>query len=627
MPVTPGAPYVLSADVRADREGTPVLLYAREAAGREHRQLVTAQPGWQRLSFSFKPIGEALWIGVGLDLSSGPLDAATLWLDAVQFESGSTATAYTPRAEIESAIELVPTAGISTDPAAGLSVTLRAWNGTAQARAIGGRIVVTDYLDQPVATAAVQVEAAAGQAAETTLTGLAQGRYGGFRVHWQPADAGQAFPRVLRAAVIPRYPHTDSPFGMNHAYPWDFLLRSCRDAGLLWMRDWSVKWQAVEAEDGHFDFTATDPQIERVLAEKLPLLMLFPFPSAPWSSAGDPAKLKAKAAGDSYLERRYLVACPPRDDALLARYLTRSVEHYQPRVRCYEILNEPLYTSYALPREFGYTMADYTRLLRCAFAAVKQAQPDALVVGGMGAWIASRDVRDFIAADGLRWVDAMDIHLYPDAVPPEDYEADLLAARALMRERGQERPIWLTEFGCYADDFPARSPSRIGDSSMSRCNWPSERAAAAALVRSAAVFLGNGVQKLFFHAGTCGVLNGDSAAGIFFDYGGTPRLMYAALAALATELGPTPEPDGPAVVTPTVRAHLFRTPHGLSAVAWASAGPAHLRRESTMTVLDLMGNPLPADPIELSGTPVYIRVQTDQAEALRAALRSAQVKP
>jgi len=107
-------------------------------------------------------------------------------------------------------------------------------------------------------------------------------------------------------------------------------------------------------------------------------------------------------------------------------------------------------------------MADYTRLLRCAFAAVKQAQPDAVVIGGMGNWIGSKEVRDFIAADGLRWVDAMDIHLYPDAMPPEEYEADLIAARALMHERGQDRPIWLTEFGCYADDFPARSRAVSG---------------------------------------------------------------------------------------------------------------------------------------------------------------------
>ena len=126
---------MLSADVRANREGTSVLLFARDASGREHRQLVTAQPEWQRVSVSFKPAGEALWAGVGLDLSSGPLDTATLWLDALRLEAGSTATAYAPRAEIESAIEILQPGGIGTDPATGLTVTLRAWNGTAQPRA------------------------------------------------------------------------------------------------------------------------------------------------------------------------------------------------------------------------------------------------------------------------------------------------------------------------------------------------------------------------------------------------------------------------------------------------------------------------------------------------------------
>ena len=76
-----------------------------------------------------------------------------------------------------------------------------------------------------------------------------------------------------------------------------------------------------------------------------------------------------------------------------------------------------------------------------------------------------------------------------------------------------------------------------------------------------------------------------------------------------------------------MRAYLFRTPHGLSAVAWAAAGPAQLHRTAALTVLDLMGNRLAADPVELHDTPVYLRAPPAQAEVLRAALRTAQAKP
>ena len=64
----------------------------------------------------------------------------------------------------------------------------------------------------------------------------------------------------------------------------------------------------------------------------------------------------------------------------------------------------------------------------------------------------------------------MDIHLYPVTIPPEIYGKDLAQCRRKMQDRGQAKPVWLTEFGCYADDDPYRTPSVIGDSAMSRAN-------------------------------------------------------------------------------------------------------------------------------------------------------------
>jgi hypothetical protein len=59
---------------------------------------------------------------------------------------------------------------------------------------------------------------------------------------------------------------TDSPLGFNHAYPWDFLVRLAREAGIVWWRDWSAKWQTVEPQKGKLDFTVADQQIQRVLS-------------------------------------------------------------------------------------------------------------------------------------------------------------------------------------------------------------------------------------------------------------------------------------------------------------------------------------------------------------------------
>jgi len=102
--------------------------------------------------------------------------------------------------------------------------------------------------------------------------------------------------------------------------------------------------------------------------------------------------------------------------------------------------------------------------------------------------------------------------------------------------------------------------------------------------------------------------------------------MYPALAALASELGPAPEPNGPAVATLAVRAYLFRTPHACP--PWSGPprpGPGSPGRGHDRAGPD--GNPLAADVIDLSGTPSTSVSSLTGADALRAALQAAQAKP
>jgi hypothetical protein len=348
--------------------------------------------------------------------------------------------------------------------------------------------------------------------------------------------------------------------------------------------------------------------------------MLLPFASAPWSSAADMDVIRKEAQGNRYHERRYVVACPATDPALFRNYVARTVEHYRDRVDFYEIMNEPLYTTYAVPQRFGYDMHDYLRILRDAYKTIKANQPSARVIGGIGTWVDRDWVQQFIDADGLRWCDAMDIHLYPVTIPPEVYGKDLAECWSKMHQRGQGKPIWLTEFGCYADDDPYRTPGVIGDSAMSRANWPSEREAAEALVKTAAVFLSHGVTKIFYHAGTCGPINGRNGGGIFFEYGGAPRKMYVALSALANQLGPAPKPMPPVATKSRLQAYLFDTPEGALAVVWSPGGePLRLQLGDKVTAKDMMGNIVHQDTIEMANTPVYLLAP--DAESLVNTLR------
>ncbi len=609
VPVLPGRRYVFSVWVRADRPRVPVLLLVHSGNGRHSSRRAEAGPEWSRQAYSFTARHPYIWVGAGPDLHDSALAEATIWLDAVQLERGAEAGAYTPRTPVESVLSTSVPANVFTVPDKGLALTLDLVNHSDQDREARGRLQVLDFQDREVFTREVRLPVPAGQRVSREFAGLFSGRTGYYRAKWRPTEAPRAPAVEVRCALMPPYTAADSPFGMNHAYPWSFMLDLAKQAGLTWMRDWSVKWQTVQPRSGLFDFSAPDAQIGRVLDRGLNALVLFPFPSTPWNTRADEEEIRKAASGKKHLIERYRVACAPRDQEAFVRYIDASVAHYGGKIDTYEIFNEPVYTTYALPQRFGYTVADYVDLLHTAYTSIKHRQPDATVIGGIASWVAGSSVRDFIEADGLRWVDVMNAHQYPNTIPPEVFAKDLQETLGMMRKRRQVRPIWVTEFGCYADDDPWRTPrSTIGDATMSRSNWATERAASEALVKTAAVYLGCGVQKVFFHAGTSGVINGKTGSGIFFEYGGAPRKMYAALAILAGKLGPAPEPLGFQQRSSGLRSSVFRIRSGGAlAIVWTAAGQGHrLSLGSDVTCVDIMGAPLDGPAVACGTSPIYL---------------------
>lgn len=614
MPVKQGDPYVISCYMKADRDGVPALLLAQDSHKRIQRQSVTVGKEWKRYQYVCRPTGDYMWVGAGPDLTDSDEKEATLWLDAVQVESGRQASDYMTRETVETFLVADEQGYVFTDPDAGASVRLVACNNHADKDFdVRGRLTVKDFRDTVIAEQAVSLKVERQSVAERRLTELAKGRLGFFRVEWSPEGVDTPYALAARTAVIRKYPHNDSAFGMNHAYPWDFMLDLSRMAGLTWMRDWSVKWDAVQPQPGPFDFSGVDPIVDRVMDRDLRLLMLFPFPSASWASEADEATVREHGGDSRYMQRRMKVAALPKKREEYRAYLEQSVDHYRERVQFYEVMNEPLYTTYSVPQKFGYEMKDYVDLLHHSYETIKRRQPGSVVLGGMGTWAGSHWVHEFIEADGLRWCDVMDIHLYPFTVTPTVYADELRDCVNRMKARGQMRPIWLTEFGCYADDDPHQVPSTIGDTAMAKSNWATEHEAAQGLVKTAAVFLSHGVEKIFFHSGSSGTLNGSSGSGIFFEYGGAPRKMYPALAAVSVLLGPKWEPLPAASSSGKLRVYAFRTPRGVVAIAWSEdASPVKLARPGGVRAYDLMGNAIPAGTLSVGTEPIYL-VAADEA--------------
>lgn len=595
--VEPGAAYTLSAYMKANREGLAGVLSVHQAYRENLHREIELTTQWKRYSFTFRPQAGQIFVAMGPDLRASNQDTGTAWIDAVQLEKGTEATPYAVRAPVEVGLETNQLGNMfpyGDEP----QVTAIVFNAGEGSKSVTLNVQVTDFDDAIVHEAAVTVGAPPGRSAAVPIR-LGVRRKGFYRLNVKAQEAEVALTRPMRLAIIEPYDRRDSLFGMNHAWPWPELLDLSKQIGLRWFRDWSLKWHDVEPEKGKFTFGQPDEQINRVLERDLNVIALLPFPSSNWSSSLA-AQTNATGNYPTGLER---VAAMPRDLGEFTDYVHSTVGHYRGRLRVWEILNEPVFTSYALPRAKGYQAADYVRLLRVGYQAVKEADPCALVIGGIAGG-PSTYTQEFIEADGLRWVDALNLHVYPGLTAPDAYEEPLRQLREKMRSAGADKPIWFTEGAYYADDDTPYEPFdntwlKPADSEIEVAEWQ---------IKFNTLLLAYGAEKIIYHSGTPGSLNDENLAGIFFEWAGMPRKMTVTQSAMVDLLTPPVKSLGPLQCPETIKAYGFETAGRTVVVAWA--------KEDTETVqilltgkpwraVDLQGNELEAGNIVLTDRPVY----------------------
>ena len=608
-----GRDYCLSTFLKADRPGLGGVLLVKQAGGRTLRQNVSPTTDWQRHEFIFKAESDQAWAAAGLDLAASQQAAGSVWIDAVQLEPGDKATPYLPRSSLEIALATGETGNLFDQPDKTAKINITAANDGPAPAEVRGKIVAADFQDRSLSPIPVSFPVPA-KATETKSVEFSPGAKGFFRAIWrtdaEPSDRPPQLEdldplHALRIALLDPCPGKDSRFGMNHAFPHAFLLNLAHRSGILWWRDWSVKWHTVQPAAGApFDFSGTDAQIDRVLDAGGKVLLMFPFPSADWCSSA-PADAVAKEEGD-YHKRRLRVACAPEEPGAFSRFIEAGVRHYRDRVSHYQIFNEALYTSYSLPQKLGYTMEDYAEYVRRAAESIRANRPDAFVLAGPGLWPGRSFAEQFAASEGLRHIDAMDVHLYDRAAPEALMKPLGELWDGIRKRKPQARGIWLTELGCYADDDPAVMPLSVGDSAMTRARHESERDASEWLVKFSTLFFASGGEKVFLHAGTCPEINASDAGNVFFEYGGAPRKMLAAVSALSRRLPPESRFLERRELSPEVIAFRFRSGKDIITVAWARSGDSNLTLPPGTRAEDIMGNPIPGSGITIGETPVYL---------------------
>lgn len=625
--VAPGETLTLSVHLRSEPAGVPTTLTLVQAEGPTRSKTVLPTLQWERYSLTFQAERPFIFVAVGPDAVQGQGPTGAVWVDNVVLEPGKGSGTTAPRQPVESFLETPAVGNIFTNPAAGMTLVIRAAAQDAAASRLEGRLRVTDFFDRVVFDALLMVpltNTVPGnyRRGALTLTGLLTNRLGFYRATWTSAAGTNS----LRGAVIEPVGHPEGAIGMNHAYPWDFLVELAHVAGIRWWRDWSAKWHEVEKEPGKWDFRVPDEQIERVLRLGGQPLVLLPFPSSWWSSrlAKEAAAPPGQGSQDYEKLRRFVAQAPQKWEDFGA-YAAAVARHYRGRVGVYHILNEPIYTGYSLPRADGYTMADYLRALETAYTRIKAEDPKALVVGGIGTGPDAGLTLEFVEKGGLRFADILDLHLYDSPAPTENHVESYAALLDLMRRHGGPKPVWITEYGCYADDDPACIPTRTGDSAMTRARWPSEQAAAEHLVKYTAITFTYGVRKIMLHAGSSAQINGPNEGGVFFEYGGAPRKMYPAMAVLNRLVG-TPDEGLGMVRQPPVFGCLFRRGNQGLAVVW-SQKPVALDLGKGVRAWDMMGNVLSGSRLVVHDAPTYLADADGTGARLRQVILGASPVP
>jgi hypothetical protein len=637
--VAPGQPYTLSLDMRAARDGVQGALGVQnEDAGKGWdgaRELilqnVVLTRQWKRYSHTFTPKHPFVFVLAGPNLTRE--EDVAVDMDAIQLEKGAQATAFAARSDLEIGVMPTEPAGVFI---AGKPATLKiaAFNNTGAPARACVRFKVTDFFSLPLELPDVTFEVPAKSTAEKLLALPADWR-GFYRVVAEWKSGGAEESRLLRVAIVPPRTTRETVLGINHAYPTASLIELAKKAGVSLYRDWSLKWQHIEPARGQYRWEVSDPQINRIAAQRLNLMAMIPFPSTDWNSAApDLATLQAASpryrsggkGDDQELLVRARWAWPPRDVKELADFSKTVISRYKDQVQVWEFLNEPLFTRYSLP-DFkfiegpttlkSFTVGDYLDLLRKVAPAIRAANPGARIMGGPGMLPGGRYVQPMLEAGVLDSVDIFGLHDYPGFAKPETRIASFDKLLATMKAHGGPKPTWMTEFSYYGSDNLPRKPFVPILGLHSESQILSERQAADYIVRYCAIFLGRGGEKIFLHSGCTGSVNKPGTESCMFADGAV-RKVFPAMAVFTALMGPGPKfvadkTSGGAFI------FAFETGKQSVLVLWDPDEKATVCIPAGAACKDLMGRAVAGPTVNLTGSPVYLIGPQGQAQRILTA--------
>jgi hypothetical protein len=205
-----------------------------------------------------------------------------------------------------------------------------------------------------------------------------------------------------------------------------------------------VLWSALEPlASGQIDqaaLTSLDRMMDDASAAGIRVIMV--VDSSPcWASSAPMSLLRACVAGQPSQAN----AWPPSNPADYAAFVAYLAQRYGTRLAAIEVWNEPdqanqLY--FAGPNK----PQRYAAILRAAYPAIKQANPNVPVLAGSLVGANGVFLRALYAAGIKGYYDGLAVHFYTLTL------ASLRSIHEVQLANGDTKPLWLDEFGwssCY----------------------------------------------------------------------------------------------------------------------------------------------------------------------------------
>lgn len=374
-------------------------------------------------------------------------EAGVLWVDAVEFAQGHK-RAYRPAAPVEVGLRREGLSAIvEVGAASSLGLTVAAY----VSRTATLTLALYDYEGRrhEVLTETLNLDAGGRWSSEVAVPTKQPGY---FRVLAEVfVDGVRVDADEFALVVVPRpvIPGADSPFG-NHARFNDESLRLAQQLGVSWLRlhpPRTTKWYSIEPEAGNFQFF--DTAIMDAKRRGFQIL---------GSLDGVPRWISTAPQNVTVHNNSGYTAYVPADYERWREYVYRTVKHYRGVIDYWEVWNEPSsHTFLKLPDGGGMkARADaYMKLLRIAYEAAKEANPNTKIVAGCSTTIPPADWFELLFERGAYdLMDIASIHLYQGDAPsgPAGISTaeSVRQLKALMEHQDSSRPpkpIWQTEVG------------------------------------------------------------------------------------------------------------------------------------------------------------------------------------